>query len=416
MLATTKLGKMRRLDRAGRTLSEVGSIAGGSSASFIFKGPFDADLSPDGAKIAYGYVYSGFTNANGGTYVNEGNATAFARSSAATEVGESGFKTSREYDGPEWIDDTRVLVSNGPGYPSDPFAIVQAGSGDSRSWFTDPDNMHPHDATLSRGWRMIAATNSDRSGLHVYRDFDAQPLGDVSACFVYTPDAPGRRYSSPTFNAAGSRLFWANGAGLEVADIGDATGACPQGVASKEVLPGGSSPDWGPADVPAARAISEVPGWVNPNPTPASAPTAPTPGPTPTPGSGTTSAAGAKGGSTQAGGQTGSPEGPGPRASRDGSASLALAAPKTRLRPALANGLAVKVSAPAAGKVSVLATAAGTSVASGHATAKKAGLVTVKLTFTAAAKRKYTRKSKLALTLAARQGTSTGSVKTTLKR
>ncbi|MDQ8045712.1 MAG: hypothetical protein AAGC46_13250 [Solirubrobacteraceae bacterium] len=414
ILATTTAGKFRRLDRMGTVLSEVGSIAGGSSA-FSFKGPYDADISPNGAKLAYGYTYSGYTSdPNGGTWVNEGNATAFAKAASETTSSDTGFKSSREYDAPEWVDDQRTIVSNGPGYPSSPVAVVEAGSGNSRSWFTDPENTHPHDATLSRNWRMLAMTNGTRDELHVYRDQDGLLLGGVNACFYYSP-APGDggvRYSSPTFNANGTLLVFADGQGLEIAPVGSSSSTCPDGLDSRKVLPGASSPDWGPADVPTERPVTRQPDMGDNGGGPKPTPTPPGTGPGTQSGTVGTKDAGSKSG-TGTGGAVGGTNGDGAKAN---GAAISLVATKTSLRKALGGGLSVTATAPVAGAVKVDASVGGKVVATGTATAKAPGLVTVKVQFTKAAKRRLATSRKTTLTLTASQGLSAGTLQVTLRR
>ncbi|MEH3052861.1 MAG: hypothetical protein PGN13_02495 [Patulibacter minatonensis] len=416
ILATTASKRLRRLDRMGNVLSDIGTIAGGTSGTLTFKGPFDADVSPNGQRAAYGYLYTGYTSTGDGTWVNEGNATAFTRAASETSSGESGFRTSREYDAPEWVDDQRVLASNGPGWPSDPVAIVEAGSGSSRSWFTDPQNPHPHDATLSRNWRMLAMTNADRTQLHVYRDQDGLLLGAVNPCFFYSQDHQVR-FSSPTFNRDATLLAWADGQGLEIAPIGNTAAGCPDGVDSELVLPGASSPDWGPAGVPTSRPTPTA--TPTPAPTATPSPTAPPTAPptaAPTPSPAATATAGEKAGPQTADRdpQPGTPvahaENRAPRP------SLSLVAIPIRLSKALSGGLPTTVQAPAAGAVTVTAKFNGKLVATGTAKTKSAGLMSLKLRFTKAAKNKLLKSRRVTLEVSARQGDAEGSVTITLKR
>ncbi|MEH3052860.1 MAG: hypothetical protein PGN13_02490 [Patulibacter minatonensis] len=386
ILATTNAGNLRRLDQMGNVLSDIATpVTGANNGPFAFKGPYDADLSPNGQKAAYGFTYTGYTSTSGGTWVNDGNATGFTRAAATTSIAEDGFRQSREYDAPEWVDDQRVLVSNGPGYPSSPVAVVEAGSGGSRSWFTDPENPHPHDATLSRNWRMLAMTNGDRTQLHVYRDQDGLLTGGVNACFSYSQPEQVR-FSSPTFNRDGTILVWADGNGLEIAPIGDSSTTCPEGVDSKKILPGASSPDWGPADVPTGR----------------------TAGPSkegPQPGGSSKDGQQPSGQNDQSGGKV-SPS----------AATLSLLAGKTKLGRALGSGLTVTANVPAAGEVKVTATVAGKPVGSGTAKAKSAGLVTVKVRFTAAARKRLATSRKTTVSLTASQGAARGTTSLTLRK
>lgn len=110
---------------------------------------------------------------------------------------------------------------------------------------------------------------------------------------------------------------------------------------------------------------------------------APGPGPTPGPGPAPAPSPGAGGGAPTPGGQQ--PAGP------------TLKLPKTKLRTALSRGLKVQVS-DAKGKLRLTARHGSKVVARGSATARK-GKATVTLRFTAAAKRKLRRASKLTLTV-----------------
>jgi hypothetical protein len=92
-------------------------------------------------------------------------------------------------------------------------------------------------------------------------------------------------------------------------------------------------------------------------------------------------------------------------------AHLKVTASRTKLAAALAHGLKLRVTAPAAGKLT--ATAKG---ASGSATAKRAGATSLTLRFTRAARRAARGKHKLKLSITVRQGSVDGSLVVTLKR
>ena len=147
----------------------------------------------------------------------------------------------------------------------------------------------------------------------------------MSKCFTYSGDYGSYKFESPTFNADGTTLYWSNGSQLDIASIGDMSTACAPGQNSHAAIPGATSPDWGPADVPTAQAD---PGPVKPNPP---VKTGPKPG----------------------------PGGPG--------AKLALVAlPKASLAGALRSGVAVRVSTTAVGTVNVTARSGKATAARGH--------------------------------------------------
>jgi hypothetical protein len=204
-------------------------------------------------------------------------------------------------------------------------------------WFSDMADGNPHTSggDISRDRTKLAfATGENDSTLTVsavaqfpttFRDGDAPVSTRPTICYRYS--GPAGHYSTPTFSPDGGRLAWAEDDGIKVVTVPSLAGGCTTGGASPNatlLIPGGSQPDWGPADVPAG------------------------------------------GGSTTGGG-------------------LEAKAAKTKLGRALANGFGVKVTVPAAGKVRATARDRGLKVASG-AKSVRAGKSTVKLRFTRGAR------------------------------
>jgi hypothetical protein len=398
LVATTQSGQLERLDRFGRVLSSITTPVSQptNGGSTVFYGPLDADVSPNGKAVAYGFIKMGTYKYPDGTvdadmYDGHG----FTRSDALTGFLDSGFKYGTDWSGPEWIDDNNVLVSNGPGWPSSPVAIEKAGSGDPRSWFADPDNMHPMEATISRNRRWVAAVHGpDRLSLSVYRIGDgALETATVNRCFVYS-DPSGFRYDSPTISGDGRTIAWGNGKSLYIAPLADASAGCPDGQASRDVIPGADDPDWGPADVPAARP-ADAPLRTNggggggtgggATPAPAPAPGKPVPSPAPI----------VKGGP---------------------SGTLTVKVPATRLAAALRSGLTLKVSAPKAGGLTATARAGQAKVATGSATAKAGKPVSLHLAFTAKARKALRHAKRTTLSVTVTGGGLSKTTKITLKR
>jgi hypothetical protein len=402
IVATTQSGDLQRLDRLGRVLSTIATPVSqaNNGGSTVFYGPLDADVSPDGRSVAYGFIKMGTYKYPDGTvdadlYDGHG----FTRSDALTGFLDSGFKYATDWSAPEWVDDQNVLVSNGPGWPSSPFALEKVGSGDPRSWFSDPDNMHPMEATISRDKRWVAAVHGpDRLSLSVYRVGDG-PLetAPVNRCFIYS-DPEGFRYDSPTISGDGRTIAWANGKSLSIAPLGDATAGCPDGQPSREVIPGADNPDWGPADVPTAR--------------PADVPLR-------TPGTGGGATPDGNGGGATPPPAPSAKGGPGPvttPAPGASAAKLAVRVGSARLAKALRSGLTVTVTAPKAGRLTAVARDAKGKVASGAATAEADKSVKVRLSFTKAAKARLKRAKKVALTVTVTGGGLSKATKVTIKR
>ncbi|MEN0013817.1 MAG: hypothetical protein AAGC46_10660, partial [Solirubrobacteraceae bacterium] len=275
LLAVNTANHLVRLDRYGTVLSEISTPVSTSSTSlFTFFGPFDADISPDGRNAAYTWWSKGYYTSGSHVDYEEHNGTGFTHADALTGFTDDGYKYFKSWDAPEWVDNQTVLVGNGPGWPSDPIAVATLGTGDPKGWFSDPDNMHPMEPTISRNKRVLAAVvGPDAKGVTVYRDWTASLLGTVSACFTYSSDghdgAP--TMGSPTLNADGTLLAYSDGHDLMVAPLGDMTKDCPTGVAATDIVAGATSPDWGPADVPTSRPAATQPpgGGTNPGTGPA---------------------------------------------------------------------------------------------------------------------------------------------------
>src|SRR3954452_9551600 len=151
------------------------------------------------------------------------------------------------------------------------------------------------------------------------------PVYPDAACMMGHGDA---NFADPTWSPDGSGVAFASSNGIEVTHFSAfAKDTCET---FGDAVFSGSEPDWGPADPPAAA-------YVAPGPAPA-----PAPGPAPAP--------------------------------KPASASFSFGKVTAS---ALRKGLAVKVTLPAAGKATVVATVKGKQVAS--ATAKGPGTITVRL-------------------------------------
>ena len=190
---------------------------------------------------------------------------------------------------------------------------------------------------------------------------DGQKISIGNTVGGYHPDYPERcamaqdddantLLSSPTFAGDASKLFWAeNTTGIHMATLPKFTakGVCPQFTdGGRVIVAGASNPDWGPADVPAARPTPRDPG-TKPGP---SIPTPNDPGTTP-------------------------------------GATAKLSVTKVKLAAALKRGLTLKFTGAKDGKHTVSAKFGKTTVAKGSVTVKSgAGKVTLK--FTAAGKQK----------------------------
>ena len=170
---------------------------------------------------------------------------------------------------PAWADDDTVVLSD-PTVPPNRDVVVDTISdgppGLAHNWFTDMVQGNPHVGAgdITRDKRKLAfLTGQNDAGLSIYhvpafptvfKDGEPPAGADPHVCYRYS-DAIGGTFASPTFAPDGRRIAWADGAGVSVADVPDFGGGCTVDGATlgTTLIPGGSQPDWGPADVPPAR-------------------------------------------------------------------------------------------------------------------------------------------------------------------
>jgi hypothetical protein len=347
MVALTGV-RLHRLDRQGNVLADFDTPVSDTrpAPAKTFYGPFDPAISPDGTKVAYTYHY--MTQSQSPTCfppacfvgINEGG-TGYSWADRQTGWDEPVLGKHSGWRNPVWVDEDTVMLSDPTHMPNYDVILDTLSDGDSgnlvHGWFSDIVDGNPHtsggDITRDRT-KLAFATGENDSTLTVssvsqfpttFRDGDAPVSTRPTICYRYS--GPAGHYSTPTFSPDGGRLAWAEDDGIKVVTVPSFAGGCTTDGATPTaplVIPGGSQPDWGPADVPAGRG----------------------------PGNG---------------------------------GGLKAKVAKTKLGRALAKGFGVKVTVPAAGKVRATATDRGLKVASG---AKRvgAGKAIVKLRFTRGAR------------------------------
>jgi hypothetical protein len=368
--------RLRKLDRSGNVQADFATPVTDDrpAPSKTFYGPFDPAISPDGTKVAYTYYY--MTQSQSPTCIpptcvttiNEGG-TGYTHSDRMTGWDEPGFRKHSGWRHPIWVDNASLILSNPTHLPNDD-VVVDVPEGTSvgllRSWFTDAVQGNPalDGGDVSRDQHKLAfQTGENNSTLSVYslqpgvptswRDGEDYPAVDPVVCYRYS-DPIGGSFGIPTFAPGGDRMAFAVGDGIHVAQVPDFSGGCTLNGATPTpplVIPGGTQPDWGPADVPPARQPSAGNG-----------------------GSGSSGGAG------------------------QGS-KLTVSVSATTLKKALRNGLKVTVKVPGAGKLSATATRKGKTVAKAAKKSVKAGKRSITLKFGKAARRALAHSRSVKLTL-----------------
>ena len=358
---------LHRLDRFGNVLADFTTpVTDGAPPAQppdprdqytnYFHGPLDPEISPDGTKVSYTYyhqdwsydpIFDGYRN-----HMSGGTAISYAdRLTAWDEFGGNltGWKNA------SWVDNTTLMRSDA----STPLAedvvfndIAPGGGGPLRRWYRNARGYQRMDSELNRQKTMMAMSGTAmeplKEHLALYRlpgGFESEP----EACFAIFDDV--KRDEPPvgaTWSPEGTRLAWQDTQGVNVMSIPDLSGGCVAPTDQPRLLvPGAKHPDWGPADVPAARPAA-----------PQSA--------------------------LQGGGRSAGTAVPG---GGNGKAKLAVSVVRASLRQALAKGLRVKVGAPAAGPVTAVALKGSRTVARGTGRARKAGTFTLKLRFSVKGRR-----------------------------
>jgi hypothetical protein len=265
-IAVSKGTKIVRMRQNGEIINELDPAPLIDSVSHPLDGvPVDVAISPDGTKIAY--TFASYTCPVGAS-CGARSATGYTAADRVTPPEQlSGNLYTRN---PSWVSNTRTLSSAGYLHQVNTHDLGP-GTTDVH-WFDDQDlvgqgnSTDLDDAEINRQGDLLAVLRGYGADTRVLtvKTNGAPPALPSLMCLTGADE----KLSSPSWAPDGRRLVLADTFGLEISSAHPAADAdCPNW-SFKELVAGGSEPDWGPADV---------------NPQPRTTP-APIPTPTPAPG------------------------------------------------------------------------------------------------------------------------------------
>ncbi len=243
-------GRFVRLSARGRHIGAPFNAAVGRSGTVTAYGPWEAQVSPDGSRIAYWRGIQRLDAPMGGmTPYDLEDQVVVSRSDRFTP--DSTFGYQRDYRDPSWIDSRELLVFNyGLGVEEAAFfAPRPAGDPSFGQWFSDPDVAQIGDGELSRDASTLvvgAGGGLDLNNIALYRmSANTPPEAPERVCTYHSADG-STVYADPTFSPRGNAIAFAQDApgkradGLYVWSFGNCSGR------AKLIARGAVDPDWGP--------------------------------------------------------------------------------------------------------------------------------------------------------------------------
>lgn len=243
-------GRFVRLSRTGRRIGRPFNAAIGRSGNVTAYGPWEAQVSPDGRRIAYWRGIQQLGAPVGGmTPYDLEDQVVVSRSDRFTP--DSAFGYQRDYRDPSWIGNRELLLFNyGLGVEQAAFFAPKPAGGPSfGQWFSDPDVAQIGDGELSRDARTLvvgAGGGLDLNNIALYRlSANTPPEAPERVCTYHSADG-STAYADPTFSPRGNAIAFAQDApgrradGVYVWSSGNCSGK------AKLIARGAKDPDWGP--------------------------------------------------------------------------------------------------------------------------------------------------------------------------
>jgi hypothetical protein len=246
-------------------------------------GPYEPEISPDGKLVSYSYAW------HHERYDYDCKCVRFGTDSG-TAISHPDRQTPwEEFGGPltgwmfgSWMSNDTLLRSYAGRAFAEEAVVNKVGPGkgddDMIRWLDstfDMDEVYQlRDGEITRKGDKAAFVSYDvahhgdsyRTGFNrvrVYR-MTGSPPARPQACFYFDGPDQADLMRSPSFSPDGSMLALQYGGAISIADIPDLSSGCQSPTTFEELIVG-DQPDWGPADVPPARATDRPKGELPPS-------------------------------------------------------------------------------------------------------------------------------------------------------
>jgi hypothetical protein len=247
-------------------MSRTGKVLNTFQPPIMWDGLKDVAIAPDGKRIAYVTDFAGNSTCSGRGFSKYCYVLGVTNANGGQNLGHQVFR-----EAPMWLSNSRLLVQT----DVQRMATYTVGAPGSVDWFgngfndggwDDPlyggDVTKAGDKIATTAWHATSADpNFAMNALVLWTTNGAPPSGPTPRCVFSGP--AGGNFLHPTWSPSGSGLAW------EESDDDPSTKAGTQqgiwivnsvpanfgtncgGLSSRLLAPGGYSPDWGPANVPA---------------------------------------------------------------------------------------------------------------------------------------------------------------------
>lgn len=228
---------VHRMDQTGRLLNPPTVAVPVDNRNYT--GPLGAQVSPDGRLVAFHYFNRGATSRPEMPRV--------AIAPTDRDLGDLGdIFSAGYYLNPTWIGSSTIVLFGTPGFIPNVQTYTLGGGGIS-DWFDAPGVGHIGGGELSADGTRFAATADGGAVLQLFSVPGPPPAAPQPTCRF---SGAAGTFSRPRWSPDGRGLVWEQPDGLHVAEV-PAVADCPA-IVERLVAPGGSDPDWGPADLPSS--------------------------------------------------------------------------------------------------------------------------------------------------------------------